>query len=180
MINLTAQIDNDLAKLASDQVPFAASLALNTTAVGARDLVREGLPKKFRLTGNRMPRSIQAVMSNKTNLTASVVAPGYLAIHETGGTVRPTSSSLLAAKAPGISNRVLRAANSGGNTFRVEMGGNAAIFERKGRRTRLLAWLSPEHTYEERLSMGQDVTEFTHERFSHNFAMAFSRALASK
>jgi len=178
MIQITAQIDNDLERLAGRQMPFAASVALNRTAVEARGEVAGNLPNRFRLKRASIPKTIKAVMSRKNNLVAMVTAPGFLAIHETGGTMQPTSSSLLAAKVEGTTTRTLR--NRAG-TFRVDMGeGNAAVFRRRGRKgIRMLAWLSPEHEFEERLHMEQDVNDVVARRFTPNLVYAVSQALAT-
>jgi hypothetical protein len=178
MIQITAQLDNDLAALAGRHLPFVASLALNRTANGARDEVRDNLPQRFRLKRASIPKAIKVLASTKADLTAHVIAPGFLAIHETGGEMQPTSSSLLAAKPEGVTTRALR--NRSG-TFRRDMGdGHDAVFKRTGRKGRgikLMAWLSPEHDFEQRLHMEDDVREHVSRRFAPNFAEALAFAL---
>lgn len=178
MIQITAQIENALAEIAGDQLPFATSLALNRTANGARDVVRENLPKRFRLNRTSLPKSVKSVMSRKTNLVAMVTAPGFLGIHETGGTMTPTSSTMLAARADGVKTRALR--NREG-TFRKDMGnGHEAIFKRKGKSIKLLAWLSKQHEFDERLHMADDVQEHVNAAFGANFRAALGQALATR
>ena len=179
MIQITAQLDNDLERLAGRQLPFVASLALNRTATQAREEVAGNLPKRFRLKRTSIPKTIKAVMSRKNNLLAKVTAPGFLAIHETGGTMEPRSSSLLAAKVNNTTTRTLR--NRPG-TFRVSMGdGNEAVFRRRSRKSiKLLAWLSQEHEFDERLQMGEDVQAVVDQRFGQNFRDALAQALATQ
>ena len=178
MIQITAQIDNDLERLAGRQMPFAASVALNRTANDARDEVAGNLPQRFRLRRKSIPKSIKAVMSRKNNLVAMVTAPGFLGIHETGGTMEPQTSSALAAKVEGTTTRTLR---NRANTFRLDMGGgNAAVFRRRGRKSiRMLAWLSPQHDFEERLEMQSDVDDVVGRRFSSHLRDAIGEALAT-
>ena len=92
--------------------------------------------------------------------------------------MEPKSSSLLAAKVDGTTTRTLR--NRAG-TFRVDMGGgNAAIFRRRGRKgIRLLAWLSPEHEFDERLHMEHDVDAVVSTRFSGHLRDAITEALST-
>jgi hypothetical protein len=182
MIQITAQIENHLADMAGRHLPFVTSMALNRTANDARDAVRENLPKRFRLKRTSIPKTIKVLTSTKANLVAHVIAPGFLSIHETGGEMLPTSSSLLAAKADGVTTRVLR--NRAG-TFRRDMGdGRAAVFKRTGRKgrggIRLLAWLSPEHEFEERFHMEDDVRETVQARFGANFRDALGVALSGR
>jgi hypothetical protein len=179
MIQITAQLENNLAQLAGRQLPFVTSLALNRTANGARDEVRDNLPKRFRLRRASIPKAIKVLTSTKADLTAHVIAPGFLAIHETGGEMQPTSSSALAAKADGVSTRALR--NRAG-TFRMSLGnGHDAVYRRRGRnRLKLLAILSPEHEFDERLHMEDDVREHVQARFGANFRDALAQALASR
>jgi hypothetical protein len=181
MIQITAQIENELEQIAGKHLPFATSLALNRTAKEARDVVAGNLPKRFKLKRGSIPKTIKAVMSKKNNLMAMVTAPGFLGIHETGGTMNPTSSSALAAKVGGISSRTLR--RNQANTFRLDMGnGNAAVFKRTGRKRRgikLLAWLSQEHEFDERLHMEGDVKEIVQTRFAANFRGALEAALTT-
>ena len=180
MIQITAQVENELTNLAGRQLPFVTSLAINRTASGARALVQERMPQRFRLKRTSIPKTIKVLASTKASLSAQVVAPGFLAIHETGGDMRPTSSSLLAAKTEGVTTRALAKRDG---TFRRDMGdGHAAIFKRagrKGRRIKLLAWLSPEHDFDERLHMEDDVREHVQERFSANFRDALAVALSA-
>lgn len=175
MIRLNAQIDTDLARIAGKQVPFATSVAINRTAVGARDVVRANLPKRFRLKRSGLPSTVKAVMSTKQSLLARIVAPGFLSIHETGGTMQPTKSRLLAAKPEGVNSRMLEQREG---TFRMPAGnGHEGVFKRRGRSIQLLAWLSPEHDFDERLHMADDVREHVGQRFSTHFAVAISEAL---
>lgn len=186
MIHLTAQLDTELAKLAGEQLPFATSVALNRTAVGARDEVRQNLPKRFRLRRSGATRGIQARMSSKRDLTATIFAPGWLSIHETGGRMQPTRSRLLASMAGDAPKAALRRATARGTAFRLDVdgGSRAAILERTGRRgrkaIRLLAWLSPEHEFEPRADIESDVRAHFAERFSPNFAEALAEALRTR
>lgn len=179
MIQITAQIENELAKIADKQLPFVTSRALNTTAIGARDLVRSNLPKRFKLHGTWTIRGVQAKMSSKNNLIAQVLAPGYLSIHETGGMRKPEKSSMLAAMAPNVAKKQIRVRDK---TFRKDMGnGHDAVFKRvgrKGRKIKMIAWLSNEHSYDERLHMGDDVNAYVQSKFSNNFADALAKALS--
>lgn len=188
MIRLSAQIDADLAAIAGKQLPFAASLAINRTAIGARDLVRGNLPKRFRLRNNWTRGGIQARMGSKGSLVAHVLAPDYMRIQETGGERRPTRSKMLAAPAEEFKgNRVLRKAErprallSQGRVFIIGMpGGDAGVFERTGpkrQQIRLLYWLSDQHDYDQRFEFEADVREHVSDRFSTNFAAAVAQAL---
>ena len=188
MIRITAQLDSNLAKFAGKQLPYAASVALNRTAVGARDLVRDNLPKRFRLRNNWTKGGVQARTSTKSNLMARVLAPEYMLIQETGGTRQPTKSKLLAAPAEAMqSNRVTpkakrpRALIASGKGFILDMGnGDAGVFERYGRKRgqiRLLYWLTDDQQYEQRFEFQRDVSAYVQGKFSVNFATAVADAL---
>ena len=186
MIRITAHLDNaDFADFAGRQAPFIASKALNKTAVGARDLVRENLPKRFRLRNNWTKGGVQARTSNKANLTAHVMAPGYMEIQETGGDRHPSASRLLAAPSKAMqTGRVTprakrpKALIASGKGFVLNMGnGDAGVFKRYGKKRgqiRLMYWLTDEQQYEERFEFERDVTEHVETRFSKNFAAALA------
>jgi len=59
MIKITAQLDNDLAAMAGRHLPFVTSLAINRTANGARALVQERMPQRFRLKRTSIPKAIK-------------------------------------------------------------------------------------------------------------------------
>lgn len=186
-IHILANIDSGLLKLAGKQAPYITSLALNRTAIGARDLVRENLPKRFRLRNNWTRGGIQARTSNKTSLVASVVAPDYMAIQETGGTRRPVQIKLL--KAPGEAlqgNRVIPQAKRprallAEKAFIIGMGDRGAgVFIRYGKargQIRLLWWLSPEQEYQDRFEFETDVNDYVQDRFSSHFLAEWSKVI---
>lgn len=187
MIRLNAQIDTELAKIAGRHGPFAASLALNRTAIGARDQVRENLPRRFRLRNNWTRGGIQARTSNKGSLMARVLAPDYMLIQETGGTRKPTRSKLLAAPAESMqSNSVIPKAQRpramlSDRAFIIDMGGgDAGVFLRYGKKRgqiKLLWWLSDDQNYEDRFKFEADVRDYVQDRFSTNFIAAMMEAL---
>ena len=186
MIRLTAQLDSNLAAIAGKQMPFVASVALNRTAVGGRDLVRGNLPKRFTLRNHWTRGGVQARMSTKTDLVARVVAPDYMAIQETGGKREPTKTRLLAAPSDAVrSNHVIprerrpRAMLSD-RAFIIDMPGSAAgVFLRYGKKRgqiRLMWWLSPEQSYEERFEFERDLRGYVAGQFSVHFAAALAAA----
>lgn len=189
MINLIAQIDTNLAQLAGKQLPFAASVALNRTAVGARDKVRDNLPRKFRLRNGWTRGGIQARTSTKSNLVASILAPDYMLIQETGGTRRPSKSRMLAAPVGAASGTSVipkgkrPRALLGDRAFIIDMGGgNAGVFLRYGKKRgaiKLLWWLSEDQQYEDRFEFEDDVRDYVQDRFSSNFVAAMMQALES-
>lgn len=187
MINIAAQIANELDAIAAKQVPFAASLALNRTATGARDVVRGNLPKRFRLRNQWTQRGIQAKPSTKRNLMALLTAPGYMQIQETGGLKHPNVSRLLAAPTDELQgNRVIRksmrprAVMSQGKGFVLPTGsGRAGVFQRKRKQIRMLYALTPDQHYDERFHFEDDVREHVGLHFSANFRDALAQALGS-
>lgn len=187
MINIAAQITNELDAIAAKQVPFAASLALNRTASGARDVVRGNLPKRFRLRNQWTQRGIQAKPSTKRNLFAVLTAPGYMQIQETGGLKHPQVSRLLAGPTDELQKgRVIRksmrprAVMDQGKGFVLPTGnGKAGMFQRKRKQIRMLYALTPEQSYEERFHFEDDIREHVSEHFSSNFRDALAQALSS-
>jgi len=187
MIQITAQLENDLAKIAGDQLPFATSLALNRTAVESRDVVRGNLPKRFRLRNNWTRGGVQAKTSTKKNLVAVVSAPGYMQIQETGGTRTPTRSKLLAAPTDAIKgNRVTPKSKRPGalladRAFIIDMqNGDAGVFLRYGKKRgqiRLLWWLTEDQDYKDRFEFEKDVHDYVQDRFSANFIQAMTQAM---
>jgi hypothetical protein len=187
MIRITAQLENNLATLAGKQMPYVASVAINRTATGARDLVRENLPKRFKLRNKWTQGGIQARTSNKANLLATIVAPDYMAIQETGGDRTPTRSKLLAAPSAAMqSNRVIPKSKRprallNGKAFIIGMrNGDAGVFERKGKKRgqiKLLYWLTDQQEYEERFEFESDIEGHVQKRFGANFADALANAL---
>lgn len=186
MINITAKIDNELANI-SGQMPFVTSLALNKTAIGARDTIRAKLPEKFKLRNQWTSRGIQVKTSNKTNLLAVLSAPGYMQIQETGGERKPERSKLLAAPSDVLrTGRVIpkskrpRALIDKGDAYIVGMkDGDAAVFGRSGRgrkQSRLLYWLSATQEYEARFDFEKDAREYFEHKFTDNFALALAFA----
>jgi hypothetical protein len=190
MINITAQIENELDAVARKQMPFAASMALNKTAVGARDEVKANLPTRFKLRNQWTMRGIQAKTSTKHTLLAEVNAPGYMAIQETGGDRRPSSSKMLAApstEAKGTSviprGQRPRALLASGTAFIKPMAnGDAAVFKRMGgkkrNKLRLMYWLTAEQSYDERFEFEADVEKYTQANFSDNLSLALAKALS--
>lgn len=188
MIQITATIENNLAEFAGRQLPFAASRALNLTAVGARDEVRGNLPKRFTLRNGWTTGGVQARTSTKTNLVAAIMAPGYMEIQETGGERRPTRSKLLAAPATEMHSTSVtpkgkrpRALIASGKAFVIGAGERGAgVYQRKGRKgskaIKLLYWLAPEQGYEERFEFEADVQAHVNARFSNNFLIALATA----
>lgn len=185
-IRLMAQADSNMAALAGKQLPFVLSRALNATAIGARDQVKANLPKKFNLRNSWTRGGIQARMSTKAHLMAQVVAPGYMAIQETGGVRTPNRSKLLAAPAQPTSGVVPkgsrpRALMLSGEGFRIPLkNGRVGLFKRTGRSRKaiqLMYVLAPEQKYEERFGFEEDVTAYVKTRFGANFAVALAGVL---
>ena len=185
MINIAAQISNELDAIAAKQVPFAASLALNRTATGARDAVRANLPKRFRLRNTWTQRGIQARPSTKRNLMALLTAPGYMRIQEDGGIKHPSASRMLAGPTDELqTGRVIRKAMRpkalmhGGKGFILPTGnGGAGVFQRKRKQIRMLYALTAEQHYEERFHFEDDVHAHVGQNFSQNFADALAQAM---
>lgn len=187
-IQILAQLDTNLAALAGKQLPYVASLAINRTAIGARDAVRGNLPRRFTLRNSWTRGGIQARMSSKSSLMAQVVAPGYMAIQETGGERRPDAGRTLTAPvAAAQSGSVIpkgkrpRALLGSGRAFLIRMrDGDAGVFSRFGPKRgqiELLYWLSDRQEYSERFNFEADVQAHVRERFSTNFAAAFAEAV---
>lgn len=187
MINIAAQISNELDAIAAKQVPFATSLALNRTAAGARDVVRANLPKRFRLRNTWTARGIQAKPSTKRNLVAVLTAPGYMRIQEDGGVKHPSASRMLAGPTDELqTGRVIRKAMRpralmhGGNGFILPTGnGGAGVFQRKRKQIRMLYALTAEQHYEERFHFEDDIHAHVGQNFSQNFADALAQAIGS-
>lgn len=184
MIRITTQLDNNLAAVAGKQLPYVTSVALNRTAIGARDLVRENLPTRFRLRNNWTKGGIQARTSSKTDLVASVVAPGYMAIQETGGDRTPEAGRTLSAPVEQAkSSRVIPKGKRprallAGKAFTIRMrDGDAGVFRRQGKDIKLLWWFTDQQSYEERFDFEADVKQHVNDRFSTNFAAALAQAL---
>lgn len=187
MIQITAQIKNDLADMAGKELPFIASLALNRTTVEARDLVRGNLPKRFKLRNNWTKSGIQAKTSNKRNLLSKVMAPGYMGIQEAGGTRTPDRSKTLAAPSDVVaSSKVIQKAkrpkalmSERAFIIKVQNGG-AGIFVRTGKKRgqiKLMWWLSDTQQYDERFDFENDVNSHVAERFGFNFRDAAAKVL---
>lgn len=187
MIRLNAQVDSELAKIAGRHAPFAASLALNRSATGARDIVRENLPKRFRLRNNWTRGGIQARTSTKANLTARVLAPEYMLIQETGGERKPRAGRTLYAPVEDAgSSRVIPKdrrprALLADKAFIIGMpGGDAGVFLRYGKKRgqiRLLWWMTDKQDYEDRFEFERDVSDYVQDRFSSHFIAALTDAL---
>lgn len=187
MIRITAQIENRLADMAGRQLPFVASVALNRTAVGARDLVKGNLPKRFTLRNRWTVGGIQARTSSKTNLVAQVSAPGYMQIQETGGTRTPLESKMLAAPTDAVKGkRVIPKAKRprallSDRAFIIRMrNGEAGVFLRYGKKRgqiKLMWWLSDDQQYEERFEFERDVHDYVQDRFNANFVAAMYASL---
>lgn len=184
-IELMAQVRADMARLAKNQLPYVTSLAVNKTAIGARDFVRRELPTKFTLRNNWTRMGVQARTGNKADPTAYVRAPGYMAIQETGGTRAPTRSRLLAAPVGVKSSSLIPRAKRprallGGKAFVIDMkGGDAGVFVRYGKKRgqiRLLWWLSDEQKYQEAFEFEADVRAHVEARFGANFVAALVQA----
>lgn len=184
-INLMAQVRADMAKLAKNQLPYVTSLAVNRTAIGARDYVRRQLPAKFTLRNSWTRMGVQARTGNKADPTAYVRAPGYMAIQETGGSREPTKSRLLAAPVGAKSASLIPKAKRprallGGKAFIIDMkGGDAGVFVRYGKKRgqiRLLWWLSEEQKYQDVFEFEDDVRAHVEARFGANFVAALVQA----
>lgn len=188
MIQITAQIDNELDAVARKQLPYAAMLALNSTAFGAQGDVKGNLPKRFKLRNQWTARGITVDKASKQTLTAKVNAPDYMAIQETGGERHPLQSRMLAAPAQAMQNgrtiprtRKPKALLADGKAFILGMkNGDAGVFKRYGRKRgqiTLLYWLTDEQHYEERFHFVDDIEAHTKAHFSENLASALDKAL---
>lgn len=186
-IELLADINSGLPN-AAKQLPFVASLALNKTTIGARDLVRANLPKRFTLRNQFTQRGIQARTSTKTNLISHVLAPDYMGIQETGGERQAPAGRLLKAPTDALAGagvipkgkrpRALMASKG----FILDMGnGDAGVFIRYGKKRgqiRLLWWLSDDQQYQPRMDFEKDVADYVQDRFAGHFLEAWDQALA--
>lgn len=187
-IQLMAQVDTNLAKIAGKDAPFVTALALSRTAIGARDKVRAGLPKRFTLRNSWTRGGIQARTATKANLMAQVLAPGYMAIQETGGVRRPDRTRMLAApveaKSSSLIPRNRKPGGLGDRGFLINFkDGRAGIFERFGRKKgqiRLLWTLSPTQDYQERFEFEDQVTTHVKTQFAQDFATEFARVMSGK
>jgi hypothetical protein len=77
--------------IATRQIPFATSLALNRTSKAVQDKLVADVPSRFHTTRKwwlpQQPFGIKTQTSNKTNLTAAVYSKAYFApLQEDGGT----------------------------------------------------------------------------------------------
>lgn len=186
-IHLMARVEADMQKLAKKQLPFVASLAINRTAIGGRDHVRSRLPRKFTLRNNWTQRGIQARTGNKADPTARVLAPGYMAIQETGGSRESARGNLLAAPAKELQtgSMIPRAKKPRGlllsdRAFTIKTQDGVGIFLRYGRergQIKLMWWLEEEQKYEDRFEFETDLRDYVQDRFPQNFRIAMLEAL---
>lgn len=186
-IRILAQVDNSLLKLAGQQSAFITSAALNRTAIGARDRVRDNLPKRFALRNGWTRGGVQARTGNKTSLTVSVLAPGYMALQETGGDRRPVEGRLLASPSSRLqSSRLIPKSKRprallDGKAFFVDMpDGDVGVFMRYGRKRksiRLLWWLTPEQEYSDRFEFERDVNDYVQDRFPSAFLREWEKVI---
>lgn len=180
-----------LTDIEQKQIPFATSVALNTTAFDAQSQTRRGLSRRFILRNNFVERGILVVRSTKTQLWAKVYSRDYfMALQETGGTKTPSSGTRIALPATvrknvrGLIPKSQRPpALRGQRTFRATIHGREGLFKRvrKGKRlpiTMLYAF-KPSVQIRPRFGLEETVRGVVKSNWSNNFAFAFAKALAT-
>lgn len=177
-----------LSDVAENQIPYAASRALNDTALGGQDDQRQGMRARFRIKRpDFLDRSVKIPhFSNKRDdpLKVSVVMDygpdGRGQVwdkFEPGGTKTPTSGKSIAVPITvvargqivpdGMRPRQLNLHSSGNRvigdkrTFLLEYNGRRGIFQRTGKGrdgVRLLYWLTPSVPIPASLEFGQTLS----------------------
>lgn len=202
-----AEVSEFARRVFHDQIPFATSLAINTTAKEFQREQREGLKDRFTirrrwvLTGIKINRGDFAT---KRKLVARIhvdPARDFLTKFEEGGIKRPTGTRLaiphaVRRTATGVVSRsfrprALRFREVGGGmakgekrTFLVRApGGRGAILQRFGRRgrgggsTRVLYTFAPAARIDPILEFEETGARVVRDRFEPNFEAAFDRAV---
>lgn len=186
-IQLLAQVTANMQRTAKSQMPFVLSLAINRTASGARDSVRQKLPAKFTLRNQYTVRGIMARPGNKADPTAVIRAPGYMAIQEDGGTRTPGSGRKYLSAPAGdllgsrsvIPKHMRPRALLSSRAFIIDTQHGPGVFLRHGKKRgaiRLLWWLAEEHRYEDRFEFEADVQDYVQDRFPEAFRLAMLEA----
>lgn len=170
-----------------EQIPYAASRAINDTAVDAQEAVQEAIPhifenrKKWWL--KRQPTGIKVKFSNKKNLHAQVFTNAYFAkIQAEGGTKKPKTARNLAIPTKAVPNRYRTSHGARemvadrGNVFRNEKG----VFKRTGKRKITLLWsFSPSASITRVFNFHEIIQKVVKRRFSKHFEKRLNEALAS-
>jgi hypothetical protein len=183
------EFTRELTAIQKQQIPFAASRAINDTAVNAQDDVIAAIPRTFknlkRWWLKQQPTGIKVRFSNKANLHAAVHTSAYFAkIQEEGGTKQPRSAKNLAVPTEKVAKKYR---NSHGaremmdaqkNVFRTPKG----VFRRTSKKRypiQLLWSFTPVAKVKARFRFFDTCKAAVMRRFETNFKMRLSQALAT-
>lgn len=202
----TAPITAALNSIHEDQVPFAASLALNNTAKGAQAAIREGIQQRFTIRRDWVLEQIKIPkFSTKRDDPMSVMItttqPGdFLDKFEAGGTKKPrlgvnVAVPIMARPSRGqivpdnLRPKRLNLHEQGHRivgdqrTFLIELrNGKRGIFQRVGPGRdgiRLLYWLTPSVPIPASLRMVRTAVDVVDELWAINFEEARERAVST-
>lgn len=174
-----------LSSVMQRQMPFAVALALTRTAQDAQEEIRQRLPVQFHLKNTWTARNIRIKAATKANWEAIITAPDYMAKQETGGELQPESSRHLAGPTDLLRGRRIprgmkpSALLDRDDTFILTRNGHTAIAQRagrKGKKLRILWWLTATQDYKPRFHMGETVADSVRTHFAMRLADALQYA----
>jgi hypothetical protein len=175
-----------------DQVPFAASVALNDTAFAVRrHIVDRTFPAAFDLRNRRWPgvamRVERATKQHPTAMVFDRLARASLELHAKGGTKTPRGRNL--AVPAGVrrgTSGVIRSNRPGAlradpKVFVADLTGRGpAIWKRTARGLKLLYVLTPRAPIRRAFPFYEDAGRLARELFDRNFRRALARAVATR
>lgn len=180
----------ELSAFHREQIPFAAALALTETA---RDDVKPAVELRIELAFDRPTpftrRGVAYLAARKNNLVATVLIKdrqaAYLKIEETGGVRRPRNRALPIPVAQrrnkygNLPRGSVRRLLARPDTFSGTVNGHAGIWQRKGRKLRLLVAWEDQATYKPIFRFYETAREAAEIAFPHAFRRALDRAIAT-
>ncbi len=183
------EFTRDLTAIQKQQIPFAASRAINDTAVQAQDEVVSTIPRVFNNLKKwwlkQQPTGIKVKFSNKANLHAAVHTSAYFAkIQEEGGVKQPRRAKNLAVPTEKVPKRYRTShgarelMDAQKNVFRTPKG----VFKRTGKKRYpiVLLWsFAPSAKVRPRFGFYDTCKAVVMRRFETNFKMRLSQALAT-
>jgi hypothetical protein len=168
-----------------DQVPFAASKALNDTAFQVRAALQDQMTKDFDQVTAFTRAAVQVRKASKRNLVAEVFIEQkrlkYLGVEIKGGNRFPANKALIIPAQDRKNNRNLRPKLlARKDAFEATINGLDGIWQRRaGGHVKLLAMYKPKASYKPRFKFYERGRAVARQRFGSNFNNALRFALAT-
>lgn len=183
------QVSKWLSRVERQQVPFATAVSLTRTAKDAQTNLEKRLGRVFDRPTPFTRRAIAIRPARKTRLVARVLVKDiqarYLLLQETGGVRRPQRRALILPSAArrnqygNLPRGAVKRMLARPDTFSGTVAGVAGIWQRKGRRLKLLVAYEGRAVYRPRFGFRDTAAKTARARFDHHLRRELAKAIAT-